>query len=479
MARIYKVERNFPIKSDKKRLIVEMGPNLVDCQTASPTTYGNRSGLDYYHLVSDGSIPIVTGEQYSNTDDHVVLKSAPTTRGSWERAKREREIRFTNYFVKESKLLIPAINYTIDLPVQPNLYIRPAPSKSLPLKDLTDDAGFYKSGTCSHTIGFNIPSKCGSEPQKIIPYRPYGDPVNICSDLSVKVFYSYKYESFLTTSPGYKYLDSKISEARNLVKSLKLSTYSQLRNGYDILTDIAELPSSLSTVSSLVKRASNILTHVPKVLRSKKLDSKAAGQWLEYRYGIMPIVYSLKDIVDLTNKIYDPFLSKRSRRVIPLEFDSRVLPNGDPKNYDIVVGTITVNVLCKAGFNSADSRLRHQLTINPLLTAWDMVPYSLVVNWFINVSDYIVSRSSPIEGVNEKCMYSIKIEASVQSYRTPPGLIEPQAVSSYSIKEYQREIFVPSEAELTFQPNMNLARYVDAIALSINPLKSFSRQSRA
>lgn len=476
MVHIYEVERTFPIESDKKRLIVEMGPDLVPCQVASTSTYGNRSGLDYYHKVT--GIPTVTGDKFSDTDEHIVSKYAPAAQGSWEVAKRKREIRFTNYSAKDVKLTIPAINYMIEVPVLPRLYIRPAKPKGQPLPELGDPVGYYSSGTCKHTIGFNIPSKCGNEPQKVIPYRPYGDPVDLCQDLIVKVYYSYKFDIDMSKL-GFQYLSNKILDAERLAESLKLSTYSQLRNGYDILTDVAELPSSLSTLASLNKRATNILTHVPKVLRSKKLDSKAAGQWLEYRYGIMPIVYSIKDIIDLSNKIYDPFLSKRSRRVIPLEYDSRNLPNGDPMNYDIVVGTITVNVLCKAGFNSADSRLRHQLNINPLLTAWDMVPYSLVVNWFVNVSDYIVSRSSPVEGVNEKSMYSIKIEASVQSYRTPPGLIEPQAVCSYSIKEYKREIFVPSEAKLTFQPNMNLARYVDAVALSINPLKSFSRQSRA
>lgn len=476
MLHIYEVKRSFPIKSDKKRLIAEMGPGLVPCQNASSSTYGNLSGLDYYHEVNN--IPVVNGDILSDTNDRVVSKYAPATSGSWERAKKKREIRFTNYSAKDNKLVIPAINYAIDYPTPPNVYVRLAPTKVTSLKPLGDDSGFSKSTKCSYTIGFNISSKCGNEPQKVIPYRPFGDPVNICENLFVKVYYSYKFD-FLKTEPGYQYLTNKLSEVNNLVESLKLSTYSQLRNGYDLLTDMAELKSSLSTLSSLNKRATNILTHVPKVLRSKKLGSKAAGQWLEYRYGIMPIIYSIKDIVDLTNKVYDPFLSKRTRRVIPLEFDSRESLNGDPLNYDIVVGTITVNVLCKAGFNSADSRLKHQLSINPFLTAWDMVPYSLVVNWFVNVSDYIVSRSAPVEGVSEKCMYSIKIEASVQSYRVPPGLIEPQAVCSYSVKEYKREVFVPSEAKLTFQPNMNLARYVDAVALSINPLKSFSRQSRA
>lgn len=298
---------------------------------------------------------------------------------------------------------------------------------------------------------------------------PPKDPSSVVPSVSLRTEYTGVLAKDLTTvfkkcglhyGLGNSYLAS-LNQQLQVVpidKELTTKVAADLRSGiYDILTDIAEAKSTIQTIFSLVTRFVKAFIATKTYVVSLKKDSqKIADAWLELRYGIMPIIYSLNDAVDwLNSRGISEYASFRGTSVT---------------DYDFVIAdhisSIPVVNRCfgKAKVDNSWSGLK----LNPIRTALELVPLSLLLNWVCNIGDLLSSLWPPQGTSDEQYSYSRQIPKGIYVFsneRTDTSFYAE--LGSYQIHPLGG--FPPVAFEFSY--NMSLKRWLDALALAWAPLR--------
>lgn len=129
------------------------------------------------------------------------------------------------------------------------------------------------------------------------------------------------------------------------------------------------------------------LNSVPKGL--KPLAKHHGDNWLKYHFGWEPLV---KDIGAAAEVLTAPLPSKRVK-VRASEQIVRSVPNfGGTQTAIIKTG---VTAVCTIRVTNPNLYLAQQTGfVNPLSVIWEAVPYSFVVDWFVNVGQFLSSMTA-------------------------------------------------------------------------------------
>lgn len=243
---------------------------------------------------------------------------------------------------------------------------------------------------------------------------------------------------------------------------------------YDLLTELAELPETVGYLGNLVKSGLEITRDFKKkedVLRKKlaegilkplKFVDLLASLWLQYRYAISPLIMSIEDLRHTFNEWHKLFKTTRKghlmmETVIPNEIGGWVRES--------YTGTIHDRVFIKRSYDAGDllQSLTRNLSLNPLSTAWELVPLSFVVDWFLNIGDAISAVTGPSMHAAEVSTLSRKFENFSVTYKAPNS----NARIIVSINSYKRIVINPSDhIGLTLDVDLSWKRQLDAFALS-------------
>lgn len=177
----------------------------------------------------------------------------------------------------------------------------------------------------------------------------------------------------------------------------------------DILTSVAEGKSTVTMLANAAKDLFNLYRHVRRadtrsVRRAlsgrgiKKSLSKgwrnktAENRWLEIQYGWKPLLGDLKTILEE--------LASDKRPPAPV---IKVVQSTKLKHKNYLPDDCRVNdffgiykTSCYFTVSSPGIRQAAQWNLgnNPLLTAWELVPYSFIVDWFLPIGDFLTQFSS-------------------------------------------------------------------------------------
>lgn len=354
----------------------------------------------------------------------------------------------------------------------------------------------------------------------------------VCSDKSVchwrydsgTVWASYREQAHIETWMR-RYPDMPIVTRSDLsredinlaVNASRSEAVSDALKGYDVLTELAELPEAIEFVRASTGSLAGILTAVfagvpdgtrrralrmtPKaLLRSTDKVLQAVGRkWMAYRYAVMPLVYSYQDVSSLLNEKDTLFRTFRSKRdVIPRELDQ-------PDRTGLWIekhtsGVCTVRTTVKMGFTAASISSASRVSFNPFVTAWELTTLSFVVDWFLNVGDFIVAHTAVDLSSTSGYCTSVKIN-TVETYELvdrrsltvparaarPPCLgavpEETRTLDSREIlrvvntQSYSRSLFTRSDVNLGLQTSfLNWKRSIDSVVLGYNQAKSLIRK---
>jgi hypothetical protein len=201
----------------------------------------------------------------------------------------------------------------------------------------------------------------GSWCDNVLSYPPYGWPaVNLSNE---------ELEELLPRGIG-----------ADLVQAAAARIYSR---GWDSLTFIAELDKTVAMFRNLVKR---VITLVAK--------GRFFDLWLEGRYGWRTLIYDMQDIEKAISNLDD----KKTRfKAAPHEtYEEETNEESLVSSYygmgEVVLSTTKHLRVSVRGTVVADL-IPPNMSFNPVVTAWEVVPYSFVIDWILNIGRWIEALS--------------------------------------------------------------------------------------
>lgn len=194
----------------------------------------------------------------------------------------------------------------------------------------------------------------------------------------------------------------------------------------------------------------------------KSFADAVASVWLTFRYGILPNVYLIEGLVESLDKMENRF--ERWRKLTRVELD---IPQ--VSGWTCSTKTVSVELRCmiKRKFKHSTNLggLLRQYSANAFLTAWELIPLSFVIDWFVNIGNVLsASLGNNQFDYQEAATLSLKMQDVNFNYTHESG-----ASVSVQVKGYLRNVIDPRDyCRFELSPDISGYRTYDAIALSWN-----------
>lgn len=217
------------------------------------------------------------------------------------------------------------------------------------------------------------------------------------------------------------------------VSNLKTRVYTQLMADvssadFDLSTNLAEAKETATMFKNMIpqlfdsyRNLRKAYVNVPKEAFKrglskrrfkkmlKELPDEATSYWLLYRYGIMPAKYAVDDLQKAISRENPVFETIRA---------------GDSEKLDLPQGwtgkaQAKAHAVWKGKFSSSSPK-RTSMWLPT--TAYELVPFSFVADWFVNVGD-LLQQLRPVPTVYSNSCISCKIE--IDSKKTHKIELQP------------------------------------------------------
>lgn len=181
-----------------------------------------------------------------------------------------------------------------------------------------------------------------------------------------------------------------------LIQEAQSSIYS---SGHDTLTFISELHKVRDLFAKIAERhIRRILSNQASSNRTLKREAfrrlkNKPGEWLEARYGWRTLLYDLKDLHGAILTM-DDHRKRWSQRAGFSQSGVSVVPSTETSTYigSYVFNTTTEWEVSYRGSVVADIS-PPQFAFNPVTTAWELLPWSFVIDWLIGIGTWLNSLS--------------------------------------------------------------------------------------
>lgn len=249
---------------------------------------------------------------------------------------------------------------------------------------------------------------------------------------------------------------------------------------FDALTTAAEmgqtgrlLVNAFLDIKRFARRAAEFAARRGRGLSRKQILKLFSSKWLEYRYGWLPLLYSAEDLVrSLESELQkDDIVSGKSRVVTDLsdtEVKSQYFPStGTLSQTHTLTGTRTYR---GAAYSTIGSPELAKSGLDPLVTGWELIPFSFVVDWFVQVGTWL-KAVSPFAGAQELgSMASVKDEYVLEQFDNwafnAPGHTGSFTGRSTKLEVERYHRFARSGGSLpSWNPRLTKVRIVDLLAL--------------
>lgn len=156
----------------------------------------------------------------------------------------------------------------------------------------------------------------------------------------------------------------------------------------------------------------------------------AANLWMQYRYGLSPLLFSIEDARDAFINNYEPEFEVQSTAVASDKYVASQMNRSSQGIYWEAeeVGSWRKSVRIKTVVSFTDS-LRARIRGNPVAealgTAYELMPYSWMLDWVVGVGDYINQLNIPTLTSSYRSVLTIKgtteFESKVTKIVRKPG----------------------------------------------------------
>lgn len=185
-------------------------------------------------------------------------------------------------------------------------------------------------------------------------------------------------------------------------------------DAWDALTFLAEFRSTLETIIGFRQRADRLYDRLAQSVNARSRAKKgldraqiASEVWLELRYAWRPMLYDMQDIMEAIQRLQAGITDPLHRAYGTAEsevqrVDTVVGGNFQVPGYGGVLGWSmfavrqTRKVSVRRSHHAAvgvQVTTRDITAMDPLVTAWELVPFSFILDWFVTIGDILAAFS--------------------------------------------------------------------------------------
>jgi hypothetical protein len=291
----------------------------------------------------------------------------------------------------------------------------------------------------------------------------------------------------------------------SLIDAVKLAAIAQLRAAsYDALTDLMELRKSIDLFRDLSTKMDGFLNACIELTR-KYVRQRAAKkamklsvsevyriftevtseQWLKYRYGIMPIVYSLEAALLSQKRQKGGLIRDRAVRTESLNLSETLQWDPTTSETRSTTQTVTGSRIYRA---TAYGRVDVQGlgSFDPIVSGYEILKWSFILDWLIDVGSYL-QAISPFAHVTTKAVcVSVKTiverrqSLSIEWHNVSPsnrhwGTFGPSQTIE-TVEEYVRWASDTSVPWPHWNLRLNFPRIGDLVAIALQLKKGLQNK---
>lgn len=225
---------------------------------------------------------------------------------------------------------------------------------------------------------------------------------------------------------------------------------------FDAGTFVAELRETIMSFKGLLRRFISLL--------SKPDLDKVINAWLEARYGWRPLYADILSFIKTVNRPREKFPLYKERVGRNINYSEHELFDFGAYKilYDLNV-TISGRGSVYSKYEPAAFR------VAPITTAWELVPFSFIVDWFFTVGSALTAWETKIEFPDLICSSSYKLDysitAKVQDFHVD-GFSGPLNAQSSGNGWAIARIPTALSSEVKFQPHLGILELIDLLAIA-------------
>lgn len=307
--------------------------------------------------------------------------------------------------------------------------------------------------TGSYTMTYDPPGSGNRVSLVIAPYGSYGNR----TDLNPTYWYA-------SLADAHKFMSTNV---KAYVQAAAADIYTSA--GHDSLTFLAELG---KTKQMLVQSARSMLKLASRPgFKPSSEFRKVPGKWLETRYGWRPLIYDLEDL----NKAVSTLTANKGIQRLR---ESKGTSDGGSDTTSWTFSSASTKVGIMELTTSYDVSVRGTVVadikppsfrFNPFATAWELVPYSFVMDWVVDVGQYIEAMAFLTIAQQYYAAGGYKFTVRRELRRYPQELNPYHSGYYYSIGQCTCEGVVRFPTTVAYTPSiqlkLNAFKVVDLLAL--------------
>lgn len=156
----------------------------------------------------------------------------------------------------------------------------------------------------------------------------------------------------------------------------------------------------------------------------------AGDNWLAWQYGIRPLISDIKGSVEEIYKVrsVQPLIRRVTHKVRKAQsFTS----GGTVSTQWSKKASIVCNAEFDSGASSFDQTAQRLGLTDPIMLAWELIPYSFVIDWFLNVGSFIHAAGT-VSGL-KRVGISVTTRHSMTSSNSDPTYGGSASLNSLSV----------------------------------------------
>lgn len=181
----------------------------------------------------------------------------------------------------------------------------------------------------------------------------------------------------------------------------------------DLSTFAAEIGKTANMFAKVSSKAQRIFRTFISLRNLGKLPKNLADAWLEYRYGWTPLVHDLADIQSALVKIQRgmSWIAKGHQE----GDDSIITSTGSP----ITIASLryqvkTISKIQYGAYAAFRMDALASIQIDPIVTAWELIPFSFMVDWILDIGATVSALSPFANGELVSSGYVARVQSENQ-----------------------------------------------------------------